>query len=117
MLEIEEEYGRPIHEVISDFRQDLTWKDIAACLGISRYGLLRWRKKLGLPVNRLDRLAYPPEYTPTDKKAQKLGYKDAKEAIFQLTFRQGKSREEVCNILHYCKSTFYCHYPEGKEYF
>ena len=117
MQEIEEEYGHPIREIISDFRQDLTWEDVATCLEISRETLLVWRRRLEMPIDGRSRVRYSLESTPIDKSAQKLGYKDAEDAIFQLVFKQGRSREEVCSILRCHVSTLHRHYPKGREYF
>ena len=90
--EIEDEFDEPIAETIMGLReQGNTWRTVAGCLNVSLSTLLEWRQVLGLPISMHEQKYDPsslPESTPTDKKAQALGYKNARDAVFDMRLGQ-----------------------------
>ena len=99
--ELEEEYGYPIRDVLLWFRQrPLRYQDMAKIFKVNVKTLRKWRVALGiLPPTHDNIVYYPPENTPTDRKAQSLGYKDGQDAAVDLRFRQGKTRAQAADII------------------
>jgi len=112
---IEAEYGEPIVDVIRGLRhQDggNSWRTVAGTLGCSRSTLQEWRRALGLPMDQHDNIYDPsstPELTPTDAKAQALGYESATDAVIDMRLCQGLTIFEAADALgvHYTTITAY----------
>lgn len=52
---LEREFDEPLRDIIVTFRQQgNSWRTIAGAMGIGFTTLNRWRKKLGLPIDRND---------------------------------------------------------------
>jgi hypothetical protein len=81
---------------------------------VSRCTLLEWRKALELPLDKHDNMFDPsstPERTPTDIKAQALGYEDAKDAVLDLRLVQGLTLAEAAKVLDVHPSTILSYTP------
>ena len=98
--ELEEKYGYPVAEIIEWFRgYPLRYKDIASIFEIDVKTLLEWRRALGLPITRNERICFPHTVKPIDKKAQALGYTDARDATIDIRLCQKLTRDEASEIL------------------
>lgn len=111
--QIEDEFEEPIADVIIGLReQGNSWRTVAGCLNISLGTLVEWRKVLGMPLGKHDNVYDPsslPETTPTDRKAQALGYHDATDAVLDMRLKQRLTIREAAEQLgvHYTTITAY----------
>jgi len=98
---IEAEFGEPLANVIQGLREQdggNSWRTVAGCLGVSLSTLQEWRKALDLPLNLHDQVYDPsstPELTPTDRKAQALGYENATDAVLDMRLREGLTTRQA----------------------
>lgn len=103
--EIEEEFGEPLADVIQGLRKQdggNSWRTVAGVLECSLSTLLEWRQALNLPTDQHANVYDPsstPDLTPTDRKAQALGYDDAVDAVLDLRLRQRLTLREAGDIL------------------
>ncbi len=111
--EIEKEFHEPVADVIQGLReQGNSWRTVAGALGVSRSTLLEWRKELGLPMDKSAKVYDPsslPEHTPTDEKAQAMGYEDATDAVLDLRLSEGLTVKQAADVLG-------CHYQTVVAY-
>jgi len=111
--EIEIEFGEPVADVIMGLRQQgNSWRTVAGALDIALSTLKEWRRELGLPLDQHDNVYDPssmPDYTPTDRKAQAMGYQDATDAVLDMRLKQGLTIKQVADRMgcHYCTVTSY----------
>lgn len=108
MQTVEAEFGEPVRDVILGFRRDgHSWNTIAGAMDIAPETLRAWRHHLGLRVDR--RLHCPragKEFaSPADRKARRLGYEDAGDAIRQMRCGDGLTVRQVAARLGVSVST------------
>lgn len=119
---IEEEYGRPITEVLTDFRDaeriidgGNAWETVAGCFNVSRDQLYYLRTKVGFSPDG-ERIHSPASRkpTPTDRKAVALGrgYEDGKDAVRDLKLRQKMTVKEIAAMLGVSEETVRLYTPE-----
>ena len=101
--DIEAEFQEPVVDIIVGLReQGNSWRIVAGALEIALSTLCEWRRELGLPLKRDDKVFDPsslPERTPTDKKAQRLGYRNATDAVLDMRLVQKLTLVQAAQIL------------------
>jgi hypothetical protein len=107
--EIEEEFEEPVGAVVMGLReQGNSWRTVAGALGVCLATLQEWRKALGLPLDWHDKKrdeSSTPDFTPTDERAQGLGYRDAEDAVRDMRFVQRLSLVATAGRLGVCVNT------------
>lgn len=116
---IEEEFGEPIADVIIGLREvdgGNSWRTVAGCLGCSISTLYLWRRDLGLPLDQAENVyddSSRSGFTPTDIKAQALGYDDAAAAIRDMRLSQSMTVNQIAAKLGCHVSSVVRHTPDG----
>lgn len=104
---IEAEFDEPIADVIMGLRElGNSWRTVAGALGVHYGTLQEWRKALGLPMDKANKVYDPssyPEDNPTDRLAKRLGYESIVDAVTDMRIRQGLTLKEAGAVLG-------CHY-------
>lgn len=114
---IEADFGEPMAGIIQGLREvdgGNSWRTVAGCLGISRDTLQVWRQMLDLPLDKHVKVYDPsstPDHTPTDCKAQALGYENATDAVLDMRLRQGLTIKEAAKVLGVCDVTIINYTP------
>jgi len=115
--EIEREYGQPLREVILDYRQDGNpWHVVAGALDCSYDALKDWRRKLGLEIDRRNKVysdeSWEGRRGQAHRRAERLGYRDVVDAIVTLR-GQRLTWRQVALRLGMSLSTVYKYRPEA----
>lgn len=113
---IEVEFDEPVRDVIAGLREmGNSWRTVAGALEISRSTLQEWRHELGLPFDQHDNVYDPsstPESTPTDGKAQALGYANAIDAVLDMRLTQKLTLRQAAYKLDVHPQTIVRYTPE-----
>lgn len=110
MLEIEEEFGGDIREIIRDLREvggGSTWRTVAGILDVSRNTLREWRRSLGLGVGRpgsggrTDPLSYPHgvHTKSLEHRAIEAGYESGTDWVLELRLQRSLSCVQAATVL------------------
>lgn len=113
---IEEEFGESMVDIVAGFRDmGYSYKDIAGSLEIPYGTFLKWQR-------RIPQLASDGErkwqrgilHNSIDKKAQQLGYQNARHAVRVL--RHTMTRKDIGKLLNCHPASLYRHTPDEVKY-
>lgn len=111
---IEEEYGEPLRDIITGFReQGCSWDTIEGALEISHSALWQWRKDLGLLHDK--RINYENRDSKSNAVARRMGYRDFK-TMYREMRQQGMTLKQISRKTGLAESTISGNAPEEMKY-